>query len=524
MDIHRGVSQHTNGYYNVLAFYNLNLLIGNYDYAGGMTVAKAYDQAGGKEGQPFPVAKMVNGGLKKFGADIIRSQVKYETTTIFEDYPAKRPWYPLATDIYQEIVPSIGDAYPYPIKAMFLYMGSPVYALPAGHTNIEVLKDPEKLPLFVCFDITIGETSMYADYIIPDMTFLERWEFQKSHPSVIAKIAPVRQPVIGPLTETVTVFGVEQPLGLESFLLGVAEKMGLPTFGPDGFGEGQPFMRQEDLYLKEVANIAFGEKAEGKDAVPEADDAEMELFRQARRHLPADGLRRGGMEGRHRRRREAMAAGRLRAEPRRALPGLRPSCWTASSWRTSTASTSSMYCEKTYDAKNSMTGEHFSGVARYFEPGVDAAGHQCGRRRRGRGLRHGAHYPPNHRADQEPHQRQLLAHGRGAHEHDHPQLGGRPATGGGDRGSGARRIEEQSRRRVGPGQWPVCAHGGRGAGGGGHASGCGGLLPGLRPLGLWLAGRDHRRPGGEGRGAAGNRRARQRCLAYRRTQPQHLPA
>lgn len=34
----------------------------------------------------------------------------------------------------------------------------------------------------------------------------------------------------------------------------------------------------------------------------------------------------------------------------------------------------SMYCEKTYDSKSSMTGEHFSGVARYFELGQDALG------------------------------------------------------------------------------------------------------------------------------------------------------
>ena len=53
---------------------------------------------------------MIEGGLKKFGVDLIRSQVKYDASTIFADYPAKRPWYPLATAIYQEIVPSIGDA------------------------------------------------------------------------------------------------------------------------------------------------------------------------------------------------------------------------------------------------------------------------------------------------------------------------------------------------------------------------------------------------------------------------------
>ncbi|GIV76931.1 MAG: molybdopterin oxidoreductase [Litorilinea sp.] len=372
-DIHRGVSQHTNGYYNVQAWYDLNLLIGNYDYVGGMTLAKAYDQNGAKEGQPYPIDKMKTDTLKKFGIPIIRSGVKYENTTLFEGYPAKRPWYYLATDIYQEIVPSIGDAYPYPVKAMFLYMGSPVYALPAGHTNIEVLKDPNKLPLFVSFDIVIGETSMYADYIIPDLSYMERWEFQKSHPSVIAKNAPVRQPVIAPLTETVTVFGIEQPLGLESFLLAIAEKMGLPGFGPNGLGEGKPFVRQEDLYLKQVANIAYGEKPDAADAVPEASDEEVELFLQARRHLPktvfdVDAwkaaidndeslwrrviyvLNRGGRFQDY----NQLKKGDLLANKYGKYINL--------------------YCEKTYDTKNSMTGEHFSGVARYFEPGQDALG------------------------------------------------------------------------------------------------------------------------------------------------------
>ncbi|MFN3287790.1 MAG: CoA transferase, partial [Sphingomonadaceae bacterium] len=70
------------------------------------------------------------------------------------------------------------------VKALFLYMGAPTYALPAGHTNIEVLRDVKKLPLFIANDIVVGMTSMYADYIFPDLTYLERWEFSGSHPSV----------------------------------------------------------------------------------------------------------------------------------------------------------------------------------------------------------------------------------------------------------------------------------------------------------------------------------------------------
>ena len=373
-DVHRGVSQHTNGYYNVQAWNVLNLLIGNYDYAGGMSWGKTYDQRGAKEGQPYPVLKMIDGAFKKFGHTIIRSG-KYENSTIFEGYPAKRPWYPLATDIYQEIVPSIGDAYPYPIKAMFMYMGSPVYSLPAGHTNIEVLKDPAKLPLFVAIDIVIGETSAYADYIIPDLSYLERWEFQKSHPSIIFKNAPVRQPVIAPLTETATVFGIEQPIALESFLMAVAEKMKLPGFGANGLGEGVPFLRPEDMYLRETANIAAGEKPDLEDAVREADDAEVELFLASRAHLPktvfdVDAWKAAldGDDSMWRRVVTVLNRGGRFQPYDQLLKG--------DKLANKYGKYVNMYCEKTYDIKDSMTGKHFFGGATFVEPGTDSLGNQ----------------------------------------------------------------------------------------------------------------------------------------------------
>jgi anaerobic selenocysteine-containing dehydrogenase len=283
-DPHRGVSQHTNGFYNVLAVYCLNALIGNWDWKGGLIKATTYNILGEKEGQPFALGKMHPAKLKPFGLSIIRHDAKYEESTIFTGYPARRNWYPFSSDVYQEIIPSIGDAYPYPTKVLFTYMAAPTYSLPGGQTNIEILSDPNKIPLVITSDITIGETSMYADYIFPDLTYLERWEFHGSHPSIPQKVQPVRNPVAAPVTETVTVFGEKLPISLESMILAIAEKIGLPGFGPNGLGEGQPLVRPEDLYLKMVANIAAGDKP--GDAVPDADDAELKLFLESRRHLP----------------------------------------------------------------------------------------------------------------------------------------------------------------------------------------------------------------------------------------------
>ena len=35
---------------------------------------------------------------------------------------------------------------------------------------------------------------MYADYVFPDLHYLERWEMQGSHPNMPVKVQPVRQP------------------------------------------------------------------------------------------------------------------------------------------------------------------------------------------------------------------------------------------------------------------------------------------------------------------------------------------
>lgn len=297
VDIHRGASQHTNGLYNCTTLYGLNLLIGNQNWKGGMGWGSTFEPGGNKAAttkradgteekwaQPFDVNAMSPGKLSPWGVSLIRENVKYEDTTIFTGYPAKRRWYPLASDIYQEIIPSAANGYPYPIKAAFLYMGSPAYSLPAGHTNIEILRDVTKIPLVVVSDIVVGETSMFADYIFPDVTYLERWEFAGSHPSILPKVQPVRQPAIAPLVETARVYGIDQPLTYETMLLGLAEKLGLPNFGPNGFGPGRPLQTQDDLYLRMVANLAAGDKP--SETVPDASAEEMAIFLKARRHLP----------------------------------------------------------------------------------------------------------------------------------------------------------------------------------------------------------------------------------------------
>ena len=289
IDFYRGPIKTTYGYYTAQAIIILNFLIGNVDHVGGfMKGGGAWDGTGGKPGQPFPVAKLHPNALTNFGIKLTReSSGPYETCTLFKQdgYPAKRPWFPFTDDVYQEIIPSASAGYPYPIKILWIHYGTPVMASPAGHLQIKMLQDTEKIPLLIATDIVIGETSMYADYIFPDLSYLERWSNPLgTSPVVLTQISKFRQPVAAPIPEIVTIDGEEMPISLDATLIALAKKLGVSGFGKDAFAPGQNLNRPEDFYLKMVANLAAGDKP--GNAVPAADAAEMELLRQARRHLP----------------------------------------------------------------------------------------------------------------------------------------------------------------------------------------------------------------------------------------------
>ena len=289
IDFYRGPIKTTYGYYTAQAIIILNFLIGNVDHVGGfMKGGGAWDGTGGKPGQPFPVAKLHPNALTNFGIKLTReSSGPYETCTLFKryGYPAKRPLFPFTDDVYQEIIPSASAGYPYPIKILWIHYGTPVMASPAGHLQIKMLQDTEKIPLLIATDIVIGETSMYADYIFPDLSYLERWSNPLgTSPVVLTQISKFRQPVAAPIPEIVTIDGEEMPISLDATLIALAKKLGASGFGKDAFAPGQNLNRPEDFYLKMVANLAAGDKP--GNAVPAADAAEMELLRQARRHLP----------------------------------------------------------------------------------------------------------------------------------------------------------------------------------------------------------------------------------------------
>ena len=194
---YRGPIKHTNGFYNQLAIQHLNTLIGNYDWKGGCTAG-----AGGwnhKSGEVNLSNVADDPGVE--GLRIDRAKTFYneeEAGSLFEGYPAPRPWFPFATHgNYQEVIPSVEDGYPYPLKALITYWNAWPYSTPALRKTWEnTVADESKLPLLVAISPVIGEVAAWADYILPDSTYLEKFSVP-GVPWRVNKGTSFQRPVVG---------------------------------------------------------------------------------------------------------------------------------------------------------------------------------------------------------------------------------------------------------------------------------------------------------------------------------------
>ena len=267
-DIYRGAAMHANGYYNARAVMLLNVLIGNIDWKGGyINGAPSANYMGG----PYDLSKWPNFVAPK-GVKISREGSFYEKTSEYKKrsenggnpFPAERPWFPFGFGIWHEIWGGTYFQYPYPVKILFQHMANPAWAQPGmGGADdeslmwIRMIKDLNKVPLFIASDIVIAESSSYADYIIPDATYLETWGMLPGFPTYPTSRISVRQPVIEPITEK-TKDG--KPITMENFLIDLAIKLGLPGFGKNAFLDGSQLTVREEYYLKMLVNIGMDDK------------------------------------------------------------------------------------------------------------------------------------------------------------------------------------------------------------------------------------------------------------------------
>jgi tetrathionate reductase subunit A len=261
-DCHGG-TMHSNGFYTAYAVAMLNAMVGNLNWKGGAS-------AGGGKFPDFGPGPRYNfkkypGMVKPTGVPISR-EFKYEKTTEFQlkksqgkPYPADGPWYPFSAAIQSEYLPSALNGYPYNLKALILWNTNPMYGQAGLHSQAkEKLADPQNLPLIIAIDPFVNETSAFADYIVPDTVLYETWGSAWPWAAHLTKANSFRWPVVEPpLAKTKE----NRTICMESFVIAVAKKMGLPGFGdraiPDASGHLHPLNTPEDFFLRVFANVTF---------------------------------------------------------------------------------------------------------------------------------------------------------------------------------------------------------------------------------------------------------------------------
>lgn len=157
-----GALAHTNGLGQALAVNALNALAGTVGQAGGVFFTPQIRlPAIAKESRPNAVAA------------------------------AARSLEAIAADLRENPQP--------PIEVLFLDDVNPVFAAPAAWRLTEAI---EKIPFIVSFGSFLDETSVLADLVLPDHSFLESWIATLPESGSIGAVATIGAPVMRPLHQT----------------------------------------------------------------------------------------------------------------------------------------------------------------------------------------------------------------------------------------------------------------------------------------------------------------------------------
>jgi anaerobic selenocysteine-containing dehydrogenase len=175
----RSVSMQSNGVFSQMAVEALNALVGNFDGRGGPLIQRQAPYL------PWPDVRLDSAAQ----AGLAQPRIDHAGTDR----------YPLATSVYQQLPESVATEDPYPVNGLFLYYTNPLFSSPEVEPVREALK---KVPFIVSFSPFLDDSSLYADLILPDHTYLERLQDVELVPSTGYPVVGLRQPVVAPLFDT----------------------------------------------------------------------------------------------------------------------------------------------------------------------------------------------------------------------------------------------------------------------------------------------------------------------------------
>lgn len=215
--IDASATNYTNGLYNALAIHSLNAIVGSIDVPGGVLVKR-----------PVP--------LQDLPPIAVDDQAERSLVQPRVDDSGKER-FPLAQSVMSVIPENILEENPYPVDALFLYKFNPLYSAPNAGAYQKAF---EKIPFIVSFSSFIDESALYADLILPDKTYLEKYQYVESSPVSKISVIGLAEPVLDNLYNA-------RPT--EDVLLEMAQRMGA------SFSANFPWKNSQDFVQYKIDTL-----------------------------------------------------------------------------------------------------------------------------------------------------------------------------------------------------------------------------------------------------------------------------
>lgn len=141
--------------------------------------------------------------------------------------PWKYPLVPLKLGVFQDLRDAILSGDPYQARGWFISRQNPVQSLPDQTRTLEAM---QKMDFITVVDISLNDTAWFADVVLPESSYLERYDPLLA---VEGRIF-IRQPVIEPLGEAKSALWIYKQLG---------ERLGLGDFFQ--YEDEEDYIRQQ---------------------------------------------------------------------------------------------------------------------------------------------------------------------------------------------------------------------------------------------------------------------------------------
>ncbi len=243
----RGIAAHTNGFHTCRAIHLLQILLASIDVPGGMRHKPPYPKSLTSLPRPTGQAEDVtpNRPLRgpHLGFPTWPQHLLVDAAGRPQRIDKAFSWdAPLAAHgLMHAVITNAWKGDPYPIDTLFMYMANMAWnsAMNTADT-IAMLTDRDpatgqyRIPHIIYADAFASETVAYADLVLPDTTYLERWDcislLDRPISDADAAGDAIRQPVLTPHRDVRPFQNVLLDLGARLGLAGMVDDQGRPKF------------------------------------------------------------------------------------------------------------------------------------------------------------------------------------------------------------------------------------------------------------------------------------------------------